>query len=72
MEQQNIHIHPLIAITTFAMSLQGAKVRELKSQKAEKAAIDVEVSLLLDLKKKLSLAEGKSSDADKKSGMTHY
>ena len=40
----------------------------LKSQKAEKSVIDAEVSLLLDLKKKLSLAEGKPADGDKKSG----
>ena len=37
---------------------QGDKVRELKSAKAEKSAIDAEVALLLDLKKKLSIASG--------------
>ena len=33
-------------------------MRQLKTNKAEKADIDVEVALLLDLKKKLSLASG--------------
>ena len=37
-------------------------MRELKAQKAEKAAITAEVAKLLDLKKQLALAEGKSSD----------
>ena len=37
---------------------QGDKVRQLKGNKAEKAAVDAEVALLLDLKKKLSLASG--------------
>ena len=37
---------------------QGDKVRELKSNKAEKAVIEAEVALLLDLKKKLSIASG--------------
>lgn len=52
------------------------KVRELKTQKAEKTLIDTEVVLLLELKKKLSLAEGKGAAAagsanDKKSGESH-
>ncbi|XP_048579966.1 methionine--tRNA ligase, cytoplasmic isoform X2 [Nematostella vectensis] len=38
---------------------QGEKVRSLKTNKAEKAVIDAEVTRLLELKKKLSLAEGK-------------
>lgn len=42
--------------------LQGDKVRALKSQKAEKAIITAEVSKLLDLKKQLALAEGKSPE----------
>uniref|UniRef100_A0A7N9AVW0 Methionine--tRNA ligase, cytoplasmic n=1 Tax=Mastacembelus armatus TaxID=205130 RepID=A0A7N9AVW0_9TELE len=40
----------------------GDKVRELKAQKAEKAVITAEVAKLLDLKKQLALAEGKSSE----------
>ncbi|KAL3058358.1 hypothetical protein OYC64_010515 [Pagothenia borchgrevinki] len=47
---------------TQAVAEQGEKVRELKAQKAEKAAITAEVAKLLDLKKQLALAEGKSSD----------
>lgn len=51
-------------------------MRELKTQKAEKTLIDTEVVLLLELKKKLSLAEGKGAAAagsanDKKSGESH-
>jgi len=38
--------------------LQGDKVRTLKTNKAEKAVIDAEVTLLLDLKKRLALAQG--------------
>ncbi|KAF3856552.1 hypothetical protein F7725_017275, partial [Dissostichus mawsoni] len=45
-----------------AAAAEGEKVRELKAQKAEKAAITAEVAKLLDLKKQLALAEGKSSD----------
>ncbi|XP_075997267.1 methionine--tRNA ligase, cytoplasmic isoform X2 [Genypterus blacodes] len=41
---------------------QGEKVRALKVQKAEKAAITAEVAVLLDLKKQLALAEGKSPE----------
>ena len=37
---------------------QGDKVRQLKTNKVEKAILDVEVALLLDLKKRLSLATG--------------
>uniref|UniRef100_A0A8C5BEK6 Methionine--tRNA ligase, cytoplasmic n=1 Tax=Gadus morhua TaxID=8049 RepID=A0A8C5BEK6_GADMO len=40
----------------------GDKVRVLKGQKAEKAAITLEVNKLLDLKKQLALAEGKSAE----------
>lgn len=39
---------------------QGHKVRGLKAQKAEKSVLDKEVETLLDLKKQLSLAEGKN------------
>uniref|UniRef100_A0A6Q2ZDR8 Methionine--tRNA ligase, cytoplasmic n=1 Tax=Esox lucius TaxID=8010 RepID=A0A6Q2ZDR8_ESOLU len=41
---------------------QGEKVRALKGQKAEKAAITTEVDKLLDLKKQLALAEGKNPE----------
>ena len=40
------------------ISEQGAKVRELKTNKAEKSAVDAEVAILLDLKKQLSIATG--------------
>jgi len=48
----------LVANLEKQISEQGDKVRQLKTNKAEKADIDVEVALLLDLKKKLSLASG--------------
>ncbi|XP_041036224.1 methionine--tRNA ligase, cytoplasmic [Carcharodon carcharias] len=38
---------------------QGDCVRELKAQKAEKSLIEAEVSVLLDLKRRLALMEGK-------------
>uniref|UniRef100_A0A8C2Z3Y0 Methionine--tRNA ligase, cytoplasmic n=1 Tax=Cyclopterus lumpus TaxID=8103 RepID=A0A8C2Z3Y0_CYCLU len=41
---------------------QLTQVRALKTQKAEKAAITAEVAKLLDLKKQLALAEGKSPE----------
>uniref|UniRef100_A0A3Q3JC61 Methionine--tRNA ligase, cytoplasmic n=1 Tax=Monopterus albus TaxID=43700 RepID=A0A3Q3JC61_MONAL len=41
---------------------QGDKVRALKAQKAEKAVVTAEVAKLLDLKKQLALAEGKSPE----------
>ncbi|XP_037108694.1 methionine--tRNA ligase, cytoplasmic isoform X1 [Syngnathus acus] len=47
---------------TQAVAEQGEKVRALKAQKAEKAAITAEVSKLLELKKQLTLAEGKSPE----------
>ncbi|XP_074498772.1 methionine--tRNA ligase, cytoplasmic isoform X2 [Sebastes fasciatus] len=47
---------------TQAVTEQGEKVRALKTQKAEKAAITAEVTKLLDLKKQLALAEGKSPE----------
>uniref|UniRef100_A0A8D0A0J9 Methionine--tRNA ligase, cytoplasmic n=1 Tax=Sander lucioperca TaxID=283035 RepID=A0A8D0A0J9_SANLU len=47
---------------TQAVTEQGEKVRALKAQKAEKAVITAEVAKLLDLKKQLALAEGKSSE----------
>lgn len=42
--------------------LQGLRVRELKTQKAEKSVIDAEVGKLLDLKKKLALAQGQNPE----------
>ena len=48
----------LVASLEKQVAEQGDKVRELKGNKAEKAAIDAEVALLLDLKKKLSIASG--------------
>ncbi|XP_073708724.1 methionine--tRNA ligase, cytoplasmic [Garra rufa] len=47
---------------TALVAEQGNKVRVLKTQKAEKSAIDEEVKKLLDLKKQLSLAEGKNPE----------
>jgi histidyl-tRNA synthetase len=49
---------------TQSIEAQGLKVRQLKSQAAEKAVIDAEVQTLLGLKKELAVLEG----ADKKSG----
>ena len=40
------------------MAEQGDKVRLLKTDKAEKAVIDVEVKKLIDLKKQLGVALG--------------
>lgn len=50
---------------TQAVAEQGEKVRALKAQKAEKAVITAEVAILLDLKKQLALAEGKSPEPQK-------
>lgn len=47
---------------TQAVAEQGEKVRALKAQKAEKAVITVEVAKLLELKKQLAVAEGKSPE----------
>ena len=41
---------------------QGNHVRQLKANKAEKAQVDTEVAKLLELKKQLALAEGKSPE----------
>ncbi|XP_064354754.1 methionine--tRNA ligase, cytoplasmic isoform X3 [Dromaius novaehollandiae] len=41
---------------------QGTHVRQLKASKAEKVLVDAEVAKLLELKKQLALAEGKSPD----------
>ena len=48
----------LVSSLELQVAEQGDKVRQLKGNKAEKAAVDAEVALLLDLKKKLSLASG--------------
>lgn len=48
---------------TQSIEAQGLKVRQLKSQAAEKTVIDAEVQILLGLKKELATLEG----ADKKS-----
>lgn len=47
---------------TVAVAEQGEKVRSLKAQKAEKTVITTEVAKLLELKKQLALAEGKSPE----------
>ncbi|XP_069003046.1 methionine--tRNA ligase, cytoplasmic isoform X1 [Embiotoca jacksoni] len=47
---------------TEAVAEQGDVVRALKAQKAEKAVITAAVAKLLDLKKQLALAEGKSPE----------
>lgn len=44
---------------------QGNIVRELKAQKADKNQVAAEVAKLLDLKKKLALAEGKPIEVPK-------
>ncbi|KAJ1160271.1 hypothetical protein NDU88_000773 [Pleurodeles waltl] len=53
---------------TDAVMKQGTLVRELKTQKAEKSLVDVEVSKLLELKKELLLAEGKTPDPPAQKG----
>ncbi|MGH0180987.1 UNVERIFIED_CONTAM: hypothetical protein FKN15_025803 [Acipenser sinensis] len=47
---------------------QGEVVRELKAQKAEKAVIGAAVTKLLELKKQLVLAEGKTPEAPAQKG----
>ncbi|XP_055016361.1 methionine--tRNA ligase, cytoplasmic isoform X2 [Boleophthalmus pectinirostris] len=49
-------------LLTQAVAEQGEKVRALKTQKADKAVITAEVAKLLDLKKQLAAAEGKSPE----------
>ncbi|XP_061178088.1 methionine--tRNA ligase, cytoplasmic-like [Saccostrea echinata] len=48
---------------TEAVTKQGLKVRDLKSQKAEKSQIDSEVAALLDLKRQLAVAQGQDPEA---------
>lgn len=47
------------------LAQQADMVRKLKTEKASKDSIDVEVKKLLDLKKQLALAQGKNPDQDK-------
>ncbi|KAI1899967.1 hypothetical protein AGOR_G00067380 [Albula goreensis] len=47
---------------------QGDKVRNLKAQKVEKSVITAEVSKLLELKKQLALAEGKTPEPTPQKG----
>ncbi|XP_053401323.1 methionine--tRNA ligase, cytoplasmic-like [Mercenaria mercenaria] len=48
---------------TAAVAEQGNKVRELKTNKAEKVVVDAEVGKLLDLKKQLAVAQGQDPEA---------
>ncbi|XP_030324066.1 methionine--tRNA ligase, cytoplasmic [Calypte anna] len=52
----------LIQLLTEEVAKQGNHVRQLKANKAEKAQVDAEVAKLLELKKQLALAEGKSPE----------
>ncbi|XP_008318853.1 methionine--tRNA ligase, cytoplasmic isoform X2 [Cynoglossus semilaevis] len=52
-----------------AVTEQGEKVRALKAQKADKAAITAEVAKLLDLKKQLAVAEGKNPEPAPQKGI---
>jgi methionyl-tRNA synthetase len=45
------------------VTAQGLKVRELKAAKAEKAAVDAEVKVLLELKQRLAAAQGGAGDS---------
>ncbi|XP_027055793.1 methionine--tRNA ligase, cytoplasmic-like isoform X1 [Pocillopora damicornis] len=48
-----------VATLQAEITKQGDKVRKLKTEKAEKEKVDAEVAILLALKKKLAVAEGK-------------
>ncbi|XP_063215118.1 methionine--tRNA ligase, cytoplasmic isoform X2 [Chroicocephalus ridibundus] len=52
----------LIQQLTEEVVKQGNHVRQLKANKAEKAQVDAEVAKLLELKKQLAVAEGKSPE----------
>lgn len=52
---------------TAEVTAQGEKVRKLKGDKAEKAVVDAEVKILLDLKQKLVIASGQDPNAAKQS-----
>lgn len=43
---------------------QGNKIRQLKTEKAEKAVIDAEVAILKDLKAQLAATDGTAAAAD--------
>ncbi|XP_060596345.1 methionine--tRNA ligase, cytoplasmic-like [Ruditapes philippinarum] len=51
-----------------AVTSQGNKVRELKTNKAEKVIVDAEVKKLLDLKKQLAVAQGNDPEPAKGGG----
>ncbi|XP_071510373.1 methionine--tRNA ligase, cytoplasmic-like [Diadema antillarum] len=53
---------------TGEVNKQGEKVRKLKAEKSEKALIDAEVKILLDLKKQLSIALGQDPNAPAQQG----
>ncbi|KAG1313912.1 hypothetical protein G6F64_001883 [Rhizopus arrhizus] len=52
---------------TQAIENQGQKVRQLKSEGAEKSVIDAQVALLLEFKKELAVLEGTDKKASKAS-----
>jgi hypothetical protein len=51
-----------------AIEAQGLKVRQLKSQAAEKSVIDAEVQTLLGLKKELAALEGGAANGPAAAG----
>ncbi|XP_041371922.1 methionine--tRNA ligase, cytoplasmic-like [Gigantopelta aegis] len=53
---------------TAEVTKQGMSVRELKTNKAEKSAIDAAVAILLDLKRQLAVAQGDDPSAVSGSG----
>ena len=60
-----------VKLKTIHSKTLGGKVRKLKADKAEKEAVDSEVAVLLELKRRLAVAEGKiqmSSTKSKKEG----
>ncbi len=58
-------ITPTLFLTGSFLLLQGAVVRKLKTEKADKDAISKEVEKLLALKKSLALAKGEEPAANK-------
>lgn len=59
----NYHVQHWCSKRRFFLIIQGEKVRQLKASKADKATVDAEVAVLLDLKKRLCMAEGKDPAA---------